>query len=312
MIPGIHLLRVSSARSALATLWARHSGTGRGRVHTRSDRTRRRVGLLVARHEDALVLRVSRRMMAINGYDRALALAAQAFAGLIPVLIVVSGFSTHSVRASAGPAVIAALGLTGDAATAVSALVARQPAVEPLTVVGGILLVVSVLGFTRALQRAYLSAWGLPSTGLRGLCRGFLAATALIVGFAALVAFGPAFAVLDGHIVVELIFDAVVATLLWWPIQHVLLGGRVGWRALLPGAALNGCGQAVVIGLSAIYLPSAISDASAQYGLIGVAVPVISWLVVLGLLLVLSAIMSAELARKGPEDVPQESVETDT
>jgi membrane protein len=272
------------------------------RVHTRGSRTRQRVGVLAARYEDTLVLRVARRMMAINGYDRALALAAQAFAGLIPVLVVVSTLSSHSIRAAAGPAVIASLGLSGDAATAVSALVTRRPAVEPLTAVGAVLLVVSVLGFTRALQRAYLSAWGLPSTGLRGLGRGFLASTALIVGLAALVAFGPVLAVLDGHILVELILNAVVATLLWWPIQHVLLGGRVGWRALFPGAALNGCGQAVVLGLSATYLPPAISRASAEYGLIGVAVPVISWLVALGLLLVLSAILSVELAGRGREE----------
>ena len=269
-------------------------------MHTGVGRTRQRVRVLVARHEGALVLRVSRRMRAINGYDRALALAAQAFAGLIPVLVAVSTLSPRPIRTSVGPTVIAALGVTGDAATALTALVTRPPAVQPLTIVGGVLLVVSVLGFTRALQRTYLSAWGLPSTGLRGLGRGVLAATALIAGFAALVALGPVLAGLDGHVAIELIIDAVVATLLWWPIQHVLLGGRVGWRALLPGAALDGCGQAVMLALSAFYLPSAISHASAEYGLIGVAVPVISWLVVLGVLLVLSAILSAELAGGRP------------
>ena len=256
---------------------------------------------MVERHEGALVLRVARQMKAINGYDRALALSAQAFVGLIPVFVVVSALSPHPIRASAGPAVISALGLSGDAATAVSELVQRPPAVEPLTIAGGVLLVVSVLGFTRALQRTYVSAWGLPATGLRGLGRGFLAAAALIGGFAALVALGPILTVLDGHVLVELIVNAVAATLLWWPIQHVLLGGRVGWRALLPGAVLNGCGQAVVLGLSGIFLPSAVSRASAEYGLIGFAVPVISWLVVLGLLLVLSAILSAELARQPAE-----------
>jgi membrane protein len=267
-------------------------------VHARASGPGNRVGVMVERHEGAVVVRVLRRMKAINGYDRALALSAQAFVGLIPVFVVVTALSPHPVRASAGPAVIAALGLSGDAATAMSALIARPPAVEPLTIAGGVLLVVSVLGFTRALQRTYVSAWELPATGLRGLGRGFLAAAALIGGFAALVALAPTAAVLDGHLVIELIVNAVVATLLWWPIQHVLLGGRVGWRALLPGAVLNGCGQAVVLGLSAIYLPAAVSSASADYGLIGLAVPVISWLVVLGLLLVLSAILSAELARE--------------
>ena len=49
---------------------------------------------------------------------------------------------------------IAALGLSGDAATAMSALIQRPPAVEPLTIAGGALPVVSVLGFTRAATRS--------------------------------------------------------------------------------------------------------------------------------------------------------------
>jgi membrane protein len=285
-----------------------------GRVHTGVSRTRRRVGVVVARHEGGLVLRVSRRMMAINGYDRALALAAQAFAGLIPVLVAVSALSPRPIRTSVGPEVIAALGVTGDAAAALTALVTRPPAVQPLTIVGGALLVLSVLGFTRALQRTYVSAWELPPGGLRGLGRGFLAAAALILVFAALVVVGPLLAVLDGHVVLALVANAVVATLLWWPVLRILVGGRVGWRALLPGAALNGCGQAVVFALSATYLPPAISGAAAEYGLIGVAVPVISWLVVLGWLLVLSAVLGAELVRgrsegDGPAHDPDDDVE---
>jgi membrane protein len=307
---------VSRARPPVATLCpvleAPDDVLDGGRVHPRGSRTRQRVGVMVARHEGALVLRAWRRMMAINGYDRALALAAQAFAGLIPVLVAVSALSPRPIRTSVGPAVIAALGLTGDAATALSALVARPPAVQPLTIAGGVLLVLSVLGFTRALQRTYVSAWELAPTGLRGLGRGFLAAAALIVAFASLVAVGPVLAALNGHVVVALIVNAVVATLLWWPVLRILVGGRVGWRALLPGAALNGCGQAVVFALSATYLPPAVSGAAAEYGLIGVAVPVISWLVVLGWLLVMSAILSAELAGGGPQDVPQQPPSIDS
>jgi membrane protein len=256
----------------------------------------KRLGDVLERHRGGLVARVLHRLVAINGYDRALAISAQAFVGVIPVLVVASAASPHSFRESAGNAVVVGLGLSGDAATTVSVLVQRPPAVEPLTIAGCVLLIVSLLGFTRALQRTYLSAWELPATGLRGLGHGLLAAAALIGGFAALVLLWPVIAIFDGYVVIKLILYAVVATLLWWPIQRILLDGRVGWRVLLPGAVLNGCGQAVVVGLSVIYLPSAISSASAKYGLIGVAVPVISWLVVLGLLLVVSAVLGVEMA----------------
>jgi membrane protein len=124
------------------------------------------------------------------------------------------------------------------------------------------------------------------------------AAAFLITGLVALALVGPALVLLDGHLVVELVLHAAAATLLWWPVQRVLLGGRIPWRALLPGAALMGVGQAVVVAVSALYLPVALSRDASRYGLLGVAVALLSWLVVLGLLLVLSAVLGAELARR--------------
>jgi membrane protein len=67
----------------------------------------------------------------------------------------------------------------------------------------------------------------------------------------------------------------------------------------LPGAALTGAGQAGAILVSGLYLPIAISHEAERYGLVGVAIALLSWLVVFGLLLVVSAVLSAELAR-GP------------
>jgi membrane protein len=104
--------------------------------------------------------------------------------------------------------------------------------------------------------------------------------------------------VLGSHVVTTVLISAVAATLLWWPVQRVLLGGRASWKALFPGAVLNGAGQALVIALSGLYMPAVISHEAEKYGLIGIAVAVVSWLVILGLLLVLSAVFSAELVRE--------------
>jgi membrane protein len=104
--------------------------------------------------------------------------------------------------------------------------------------------------------------------------------------------------VLGNHVITTVLISAVAATLLWWPVQRVLLGGRASWKALFPGAVLNGAGQALVIALSGLYMPAVISHEAEKYGLIGIAVAVVSWLVILGLLLVLSAVFSAELVRE--------------
>jgi membrane protein len=280
---------------------------GADRTAKRADVERgRRLGALVERHEGTLVLRVFRRMIAINGYDRALALSAQAFVGVIPMLVIVSALLPDPIRRSTGPALLASLGLSGDAAAALSALAHPPPGVETITVLGGVLLVLSVLGFTRALQRTYLAAWGLPSSGLRGYALGLLSSVALVCGLAAIVVLGPAVSALDDHVLLKLVINAVAAILLWWPVQRVLLGSATSWRALFPGAVLNGVGQALVFTLSGLYMPAVISHEAAEYGLVGIAVAVVSWLVIVGLLLVLSAVFGAELAREptGPETPP--------
>jgi membrane protein len=49
--------------------------------------------------------------------------------------------------------------------------------------------------------------------------------------------------------------------------------------------------------VAGLYLPVAIGHEADRYGLFGIAIALLSWLVVLGLLLVISAVLSAELTR---------------
>lgn len=264
-----------------------------------------RLAGVVERHRTGLIGRVFRSMMAINGYDRALALSAQAFVGLIPMLVVVAALAPDPAREAGGRALIASVGLSGDVAQATALLVREPPGAETLTVLGAVLLVTSVLGFIRALQRTYLAAWGVPSSGLRGLGHGLIGAAALIGGFGALALLWPALAALGGHVVLHLVVHALAAIALWWPVQHILLGGHVPWRALLPGAVITGAGQAVVLAVAMLFLPATIAHQAARYGLFGVAVAVVSWLLALGLLLVLSAVLGAQLAESpAAADVP--------
>ena len=192
------------------------------------------------RYQDSLVLRVSRRMMAVGGYDRALALSAQAFVALIPMLIVVAAFASTAVQGPYSQALLAGFGLSGQAAASVMVLFDHPPGVESVTVLGVALLVVTVLGFVRSLQRTYLAAWELPPQGIGGLAHGLLASAALIGEFALFTLLGPVRAVLVDSLAIRLTVQALAATVLWLPVVYLLLGGRVGFRALLPGAALTG------------------------------------------------------------------------
>lgn len=60
---------------------------------------------------------------------------------------------------------------------------------------------------------------------------------------------------------------------------------------------MTGVGLGLVVAVSGIYLPVSAAHEAARYGAVGVAVAFVSWLVVLGLLLVVAAVVGAELAR---------------
>lgn len=245
--------------------------------------------------------RVAARYVAIGGYDRALALATQVFVALVPMLIVVAAAVPGRDRQAAGGFLVDRLQLSGSAAADLQLLMQRPPgATEPVTLLSAALLVFSAVGFTRTLQRTYQAAWLLPAQGLRGFVHGLLGATALVVEVVLVLVVGLLVDGFRGAALVTVAVHLVLSVLLWWPVQRLLLGGRVTWRQLLPGAVLSGTGQVIVIILSGAYLQAAIESQAARYGLIGVAFVLVSWMVVLGLLLVLGAALGAEAAYDPP------------
>jgi membrane protein len=77
----------------------------------------------------------------------------------------------------------------------------------------------------------------------------------------------------------------------------MLLGRRLPWRLLLPQAALSAVGMAALRGGSAVYMPYALSSSSDQFGTIGLAFTLVSWLFGAALVLTASAAVGAIVAR---------------
>jgi len=244
----------------------------------------------------SLPARCARRFVAITGYDRALGLAAQAFIAAIPTIVVVSSVTDRS-GASVADRLVDRFDLTGNTADLV-----RQAFQPPEDVTATLwsagLLIVSGIGFTRALQRSFRAAWGLrPTPGWRGWACGMASALALAAAAVA----GAAIATLvDGPGAgrpTGLVLRAVVFGMLWLLAIRLLLGWRLPWRPFLPGAVITGCGTALSWWVSEVWLPRAFSSQSETYGLIGVFIVLISWLILMALLLVAAAVISAELWR---------------
>jgi uncharacterized BrkB/YihY/UPF0761 family membrane protein len=177
----------------------------------------------------AIGFRSFSRFAELDGFDRAMALAGQAFAALLPLLIVIGSVApTHDD--SLADTLIDRFDLSGSAAEPLRATVARPPHV--------------------------------------GLFSGIVA-FALSLG---------------------------LSTTLWLLTPWLLTARAIAWQRLLPQAVLTAIGLlALAIG-AAFYLPRAVSTASAEFGILGVAFTMLSLLFALCLVLVGTAALGATLA----------------
>jgi membrane protein len=79
--------------------------------------------------------------------------------------------------------------------------------------------------------------------------------------------------------VTGLVLSLLSATLLWWWSQHLLLGGRIGWRSLLPGALLAGTGTVLLSRAARLLVPTAMERSLDEFGPLGPVFTFLSWLI---------------------------------
>jgi membrane protein len=225
------------------------------------------------------------RFLDLQGVDRAMALAGQAFTALIPLLIVYGAFVSAADGRDFADSLARAFHLHGSTAASLRSALAPANTVEnEVSVLGVALLVFSALSFTRALQRLYRLAWEQPSLGVRaakwGLAWLAIAVAALTVR--------PV--VLEGvHGVLRLALSLAMAAALWLVTPYVLLACRVSWRRLLPTALFTAVGMSALEVSSAVWMPRTVASSARQFGVIGVAFALLSWLVAAGFVLVAAA-----------------------
>jgi membrane protein len=249
----------------------------------------------------ALALRSLQRYLAIDGTQRGLVLAGQAFSALIPMLIVVSTMLSSSGGAQLAQRINERFELSGNAAESVRVLFVQPPdAAQTITVGSVLLLVISGLSFARTIQRTYEAAWQLPPRGLRGTMGGIAALALLLTQILLLSLLGGFLRQVPAGSALELVLRICASSVLWLTLQYLLLGGRVAWRRLLPGAITAGAGQQGVAALSTLWIPVVVENNATRYGAIGVSFALLSWLVLISLVLVVAAAVSVELGGGPP------------
>jgi membrane protein len=272
---------------------------------TRSDETRERLTRLVAWADrypvPGTILRIVRELIAVDVRDRIFGMTGQSFLAVIPVLVIASTWLSDSDGESLALIVNERLGLSGPTAETVLLLFTKPTDSAMVAGASGVSIVLfflSLNSFTRTLRRSMERPWGLLRVGWRGQLTGLLGVALLIamVGSLALIATrwrsdSPQ------EVALEALARTVIAGLFWMAIGRALSHGRIPARHLWPGAVVGGVGTSAIALWTVTVLPTIVERDAARYGVIGVALAILTWLLALCGLTVGVGVVGGQVAR---------------
>ena len=236
-----------------------------------------------------------RRFIAIEGAQQATLLGAQAFTSLIPLMVVAAAASPG--EGDLADRMVERFGLHGDSAESMQQLFASAGTTRStITWISIVILMLSALSFTRALQRIFQRAYARKPDMIKDQQRGLAWLVCLGIWVTLL---SPLHESLEdlGGIVFAVLVATVSGFLLWLGTPMLLLGER-DWRFLAPGALVSGFLGALLGVASSIYVPIAMDWSAEKYGLIGIAFALQSWLLVAGFVIVIGAVIGATVVER--------------
>ena len=247
---------------------------------------------LAQRLEVSFPGRSLRRFVALQGLDRAVVLSSQTFTALIPLLLLVSAWAPAGRRDVVANAIIRRFELGGESADAVNQLFAH-PGDGTTGVFSVFLLLFSGISLARRLQRMYRQAWGVEvPSGVGGAVSAVLGLAVLVLG---IVLIYTARTLVGSALVTPV--AVVTGFLVWVSVPWLLMDRRIAWRRLIPAGALTAACTSIYGVASTIYMPPLFDSYSRRYGLFGVTLALIGWLLCIALIIVASTTVGAELDR---------------
>ena len=240
--------------------------------------------------------RCVRRFLRMDGIDRCLVLSSQAFTALIPLLIVVSAVAPPGGADVVARTIITKFGLTGPSADSVEQLFATEGVTAGALGAGSVLLLLySGVSFTRRLMRMYRAAWDREKAGVRGNVFAVVALLVLLVEFLAVYAIMSRVQTLPADWLLALPLAILIGLVPWTSIPYLLMDRAVYWRRLLGTGLLTAVVMAAYGTTTTFYMPETIERYTADFGLFGVTIAIIGWLLGAAGIIVAGAAIGAEL-----------------
>ncbi|MGA5167515.1 MULTISPECIES: YhjD/YihY/BrkB family envelope integrity protein [Streptomyces] len=238
----------------------------------------RAAGRFAAGLRSGTAARLLSRLSALNIVEGSVRLAAQAFLTALPLLMTVAAFAPGWMQDLLADSLRAVLGMRGDTLDEMRRVFdATGTPRNTAGAVGVVVTLLSATAFSRALQAVCERCWHVPRAPVRAAIWRWL--LWLVVWLAFLMLQAPLRSGFGGGPVTGLVLSLLSATLLWWWSQHLLLGGRIGWRSLLPGALLAGAGTVLLSRAARLLVPTAMERSLDEFGPLGPVFTFLSWLI---------------------------------
>ncbi len=235
------------------------------------------------------------RLNAMDFINKGMLFAAILLLCFFPFIIVANALAGQS----AVTGLIRHLGLNQEAAKDVSGLFASSSSTSnAVTGTAWLFFILGGIAAATAVQDLYERSFELESGGMKDIVRRIIWLGVTVGGSALAAVAGPWFHSWGGPVVLAIVgFGAL--TLYWWFTTWFLLGGRESWHATFPSAvatALFWVGMEVVF--SFIFSSTVISD-DKKYGPIGIVFALMSWLIAIGVVIILGAVVGVVWRERG-------------
>ncbi|MET7698912.1 YhjD/YihY/BrkB family envelope integrity protein [Streptomyces sp. NPDC005485] len=238
------------------------------------------------------------RLISVNWLDASARLAAQTFLAALPLLIVLAAFAPRGVKDVLVDSVQALFGEDAPVDDIQETFTAQGVTKDTYGAVGIVVALISATALSRALQQVCERCWDLPKGGARLTAWRWL--VWLLGWLAALLFQAPLRHGFGGGTWLGVVLSLSTAVLLWWWTQHLLLGARIGWMPLLPGAVLAGVGMVTFVYVSGLFMPAAMQRSLAQFGSLGYVFALLSWLITCSCVIVTGIALGQVTAVSGP------------
>ena len=218
--------------------------------------------------------------------NRGMLTAAVLLLCFFPFLIIVNALAGQS----AATGLIRHLGLNQQAAADVSKLFESSEATSSaVTGTSWVFFVLGGIAAATAIQELYERAFDLESRGIKDTPRrliwlGVLVGCAYLGGLA-----GPSLRDSGGPVLLALI-GLVALTAFWWFTMWFLLARRISWRELFPSALATAICWVGMEAVFSITFSSTVISYNKRYGPIGVVFALMSWLIAIGVVIILGAV----------------------